>query len=65
MIDGDIVGIIHRHSLLLRGVRVLALFVVFVFGFEAAVIKWLRFSQRAVHTYYFIPIFNETKITLL
>ena len=29
VISGDIDGIIHRHSLLLRGVRVLVVFVVF------------------------------------
>ena len=31
VISGDIDGIIHSHSLLLRGVRVLVLFVIFVF----------------------------------
>ena len=31
VISGDIDGIIHRHSLLLRGVRELVLFVLFVF----------------------------------
>ena len=31
VISGDIDGIIHRQSLLLRGVRVLVLFVLFVF----------------------------------
>ena len=34
MISGDIDGIIHRQSLLLRGVRVLVLFVLFVFTKE-------------------------------
>ena len=41
-ISGDIDGIIHRHSLLLRGVRVLVLFV---------------FTKSAVlYTYYFTHI---------
>ena len=31
VISGDIDGILHRHSLLLRGVRVLVHFVLFVF----------------------------------
>ena len=34
LISGDIDGIIHRQSLLLRGVRVLVLFVLFVFTKE-------------------------------
>ena len=34
VISGDIDGIIHRQSLLLRGVRVLVLFVLFVFTKE-------------------------------
>ena len=45
MISDDINGIIHRRSLLLRGVRVLVLFVLFVFT-ESAVL----------YTYYFIHI---------
>ena len=49
--SGDIHGIIHRHSLLLRGVRVLVLFVLFVFTKSGVVL----------YTYYFIHIFTETK----
>ena len=45
VISGDIDGIIHRHSLLLRGVRVLVLFVLFVFT-----------KSGVLYTYYFIII---------
>ena len=47
VISGDIDGIIHRHSLLLRGVRVLVLFVVFVFT-----------KSGVLYTYYFIHMFT-------
>ena len=47
MISGDIDGIIHRHSLLLRGVRVLVLFVLFVFT-----------KSGVLYTYCFIHIFT-------
>ena len=47
VIVGDIDGIIHRHSLLLRGVRVLVLFVLFVFR-----------KSGVLYTYYFIHIFT-------
>ena len=50
VISGDIDGIIHRHSLLLRGVRGLVLFVLFVF-----------IKSGALYNYYFIHIFTETK----
>ena len=45
VISGDIDGIIHRHSLLLRGGRVLVLFVLFVFT-----------KSTVLYTYYFIHI---------
>ena len=51
--SGDIHGIIHRHSLLLRGVRVLVLFVLFVL--------FVFTKSGVLHTYYFIHIFTETK----
>ena len=50
VISGDIDGIIHRHSLLLRGVRVLVLFVLFVFT-----------KSGVLYTYYFIHFFTQTK----
>ena len=46
VISGDIDGILHRHSLLLRGVRVLVLFVLFVFT-KSAILLYI---------YYFIHI---------
>ena len=46
VISGDIDGILHsRHSLLLRGVRVLVLFVLFVFT-----------KSAVLYIYYFIHI---------
>ena len=48
VISGDIDGIIYRHSLLLRGVRVLVLFVIFVFTKNGVLL----------YTYYFIHIFT-------
>ena len=45
VISGDIDGIIHRHSLLLRGVRVLILFVLLFFT-----------KSGVLYTYYFIHI---------
>ena len=45
VISGDTDGIIHRHLLLLRGVRVLVLFVLFVFT-----------KSGVLYTYYFIII---------
>ena len=51
-------GIIHRHSLLLRGVRMLVLFVLFVFT-----------KNVVLYTYYFIPgthfYLDKKKILLL
>ena len=47
VISSDIDGILHRHSLLLRGVRVLVLFVLFVFT-KSAVLLYIY--------YYFIHI---------
>ena len=46
VISSDIDGILHRHFLLLRGVRVLVLFVLFVFT-KSAVLLYI---------YYFIHI---------
>ena len=46
VISNDIDGILHRHSLLLRGVRVLVLFVLFVFTKSAV----------RLYIYYFIHI---------
>ena len=43
VISGDIDGILHRHSLLLRGVRVLVIFVLFVFT-----------KSAVLYSYYFI-----------
>ena len=54
VISGDIDGIIHRHSLLLRGVRVLVLFVLLVFT-----------KSGVLYTYYSIHIFTWTKKILL
>ena len=48
VISSYIDGILHRHSLLLRGVRVLVLFVLFVFT-KSAVLLYI---------YYFIRILN-------
>ena len=45
VISGDVDGILHRHSLLLRGVRVLVLFVLFVFT-----------KSVVLYIYYFIHI---------
>ena len=42
VISGDIDGILHRHSLLLRGVRVLVLFVLFVFTKSAVLLYILH-----------------------
>ena len=66
VISGDIDGIIHRHSLLLRGVRMLVLFVLRVIGCCNRLLYQvlLKFSQRAAYNYYFIHIFTETKIIL-
>ena len=52
VISGDIDGIIHRYSLLLRRVRVLVLFVLFVFT-----------KSDVLYTYYYfiIHIFTWTK----
>ena len=47
VISGDIDGIIHRHSLLLRGVRVLVLLVLFIFT-----------KSGVLYAYYFIHIFT-------
>ena len=47
VISGDIDGIIHRHSLLLRGVRVFVLFVLFVFT-----------KSGVLYSYYFIHVFT-------
>ena len=54
VISGDIDGIIHRHSLLLRGLWVLVIFVLFVL---------FVFTKSAVllYTYYFIHIFTQKK----
>ena len=46
VISGDIDGIIHRPSLLLRGVRVFVLFVLFVFT-----------KSGVLYSYYFIHVF--------
>ena len=55
VISGDIDGIIHRHSLLLRGVRVLlVLFVLFVFT-----------KSAVLYTYYFIHYYLDKKNTLV
>ena len=43
VISSDIDGILHRHSLLLRGVRVLVLFVLFVFT-KSAVLLYIYYS---------------------
>ena len=48
VISGDIDGIIHRHSLLLLGVRVSVLFVFFSFSQKSGVL----------YTHYFIHIFT-------
>ena len=45
VISGGIDGLIHRHSLLLRGVRVLVLFVLFFFT-----------ESSVLYTYHFIHI---------
>ena len=52
VISGDSDGIIRRHSLLLRGVRVLVLYVLFVFT-----------KSSVLYTSYFIHIFTQTKKT--
>ena len=51
VISGDIDGIIHRHSLLLRGVLVLVLFVFFDFTKSGVLVY-------CMYTYYFIHIFT-------
>ena len=50
VISGDIDGIINKHSLLLGGVRVLVLFVLFVFT-----------KSGVLYICYFIHIFTKTK----
>ena len=45
VISGDIDGILHRHSLLLRGVRVLVLFVLFVFTKSAVLLYIYYFTH--------------------
>ena len=53
VISGDIDGIIHRHSLLLRGVRVLFLLVLFVFAKSAV---WYTY-----YAYYFVHVLHRQK----
>ena len=48
VVSGDIDGIIDRHSLLLRGVRVLVLFVLFVFTKERCTVHLL------LHTHFYL-----------
>ena len=48
VMSGDIDDIIHRHSLLLRGVRVLVLFVLFVFTKKSGVLY-------TITSYTFLP----------
>ena len=56
VISGDFDGIIHRHSLLLRGVRVLVLFVLFLFT-KSAVLS----VHLLLQTHYYL----DKKCTLL
>ena len=57
VISGDIDGIIHRHSLLLRGVRVLFLFVLFVFT-KSGVLYTYPYST----SYTFLPRQKNTLV---
>ena len=49
----------HPQALLLRGVRLLVLFVLLVL--RGLLYQVMMFSQRAVYTYCFTHIFTETK----
>ena len=57
VISSDIDGILHRHSLLLRGVRVLVLFVFFVFTKSAVLLELYIYTS-----YTFLP--RQKKILL-
>ena len=56
VISGDIDGIIHRPSLLLRGVRVLVLFVLFVFTKSGVLLHLL------LHTHFYLDEKNTLEI---
>ena len=55
VISSDIDGILHRHSLLLRGVRVLVLFVLFVFTKSAVCCTFIT-------SYTFLPRQKNTLV---
>ena len=57
VISSDIDGILQRHSLLLRGVRVLVLFVLFVFTKSAVLLELYIYTS-----YTFLP--RQKKILL-
>ena len=53
VMSGDIDGIIHRHLLLLRGVRVLVLFVLFVL---------FVFTKSGILYTYYYSTYKKTKM---